>query len=473
MMNAPAMDRTFAGRIGVARRDITPPPGIHSRNWGAATHTAAEGIHRPLTATVLSIRAGESPPLILVAIDLGWFKSPSTEWILRGEVLNGLSIDSSRVMICLSHTHAGPSLFLDECDEAGGALIEPYIRGLGPLILDAAREATHQAKPAFLDWKYGLCDLATNRDMRDPIDPDKFVVGFNPSIPSDSTLLVGRITCRESLRTIATIVNYACHPTTLAWDNRLISPDYVGAMRQTVETETQAPCLFLQGASGDLAPAAQYVGDTTVADRNGAMLGYAVLATLSGMRPAGQSLHFDRVVESGARLGVWTDHPSQIDSTVEAIEARIALATKPQPSPAEISEKLARCTDPAMRERLRRQMQLVQFMGKGAACEMPLWAWRIGNALLFGHPNEAYSQWQIALRQRWPDHFVAAINLVNGSGGYLVPGEKCHPHLYSSWQSPFLPEAYSIFQNQSMTTGDALVGSKKPSADQRPSGTHS
>ena len=28
----------FRGRFGVARRDITPPPGIHAKNWGAATH---------------------------------------------------------------------------------------------------------------------------------------------------------------------------------------------------------------------------------------------------------------------------------------------------------------------------------------------------------------------------------------------------------------------------------------------------
>jgi hypothetical protein len=38
-------------RFGVARRDVTPPVGIYSRSWGAATHDVAEGVHRPLTAT--------------------------------------------------------------------------------------------------------------------------------------------------------------------------------------------------------------------------------------------------------------------------------------------------------------------------------------------------------------------------------------------------------------------------------------
>ena len=76
---------------------------------------------------------------------------------------------------------------------------------------------------------------------------------------------------------LGTLVNYACHPTTLAWENTLISPDYVGAMREVVEQHTGAPCLFLQGASGDLGPREGFVGDTAVADRNGRQLGFAAL----------------------------------------------------------------------------------------------------------------------------------------------------------------------------------------------------
>ena len=55
------VEQTFATthcRFGVARRDVTPPVGIYSRSWGAATHDVAEGVHRPLTAT----GAGVGPP---------------------------------------------------------------------------------------------------------------------------------------------------------------------------------------------------------------------------------------------------------------------------------------------------------------------------------------------------------------------------------------------------------------------------
>ena len=38
----------YAGLMGVARRDTTPPTGIYARMWGASTHDLAEGVHRPL-----------------------------------------------------------------------------------------------------------------------------------------------------------------------------------------------------------------------------------------------------------------------------------------------------------------------------------------------------------------------------------------------------------------------------------------
>ena len=44
-------ESAFQGRIGVARRDITPPVGIRDRLWGAIVNDVYEGIHRTLTVT--------------------------------------------------------------------------------------------------------------------------------------------------------------------------------------------------------------------------------------------------------------------------------------------------------------------------------------------------------------------------------------------------------------------------------------
>src|SRR5687767_2277489 len=99
---------SWSGLAGVAREDITPPVGIYARNWGAAKHDVAEGIHLPLTATVLTMQA-DGAPLVLVALDLGWWKAVEDERHVRHAVLEALRLDPARVMINMSHTHAGPA----------------------------------------------------------------------------------------------------------------------------------------------------------------------------------------------------------------------------------------------------------------------------------------------------------------------------------------------------------------------------
>jgi hypothetical protein len=448
----------FSGRVGVARRDITPPAGIHARNWGAATHEAATGVHRPLTCTVIAILAEEGDnPLLIAGLDLGWFKSPTDEFILRGPVLKRLGLDPARVVINLSHTHSGPSICTIDADRPGGHLIRPYLDHVAEMLVEAGREAILTAASATIDWKYGNCALATNRDLVLPGDPPQMVVGFNPDAPTDTTLLMGRV-ARHDGSLLATIANFACHPTTLGSANSLISPDYVGALRETVEADTGVPLLFLQGASGDIAPAHQYTGDVAVADRHGRCVAHAVLSILNAMPPAGSALRFDGVVESGATLAQWTLAAQPTDVTLHAEMTHFPLPLKPQPSLSSLQQQLDECTDNPQRERLRRRMSIVRFVGSQQTCDMPLWAWRIGGALLFFQPNEMYSDWQIALRSRWPGRPVVVTNLSNGSCGYVLPRPKCKDSLYSFWQSPFDQGSYETVERLSMAAGERLVG---------------
>jgi hypothetical protein len=427
---------SFRGLVGVAREDITAPVGIYARSWGAAKHDVAEGVHRPLTLTCVAFRAAvDEPPLVLIAADLGWWRSREDEWSIRGAVLEALRLDESRLMFCLSHTHAGPGIQRDNADRPGGHLIAPYQEKLRDAAIRAARRAIEKAQPATLTWRYGACDLATNRDLPDPA-ADRVVVGFNPASPADDTLLVGRVTGADG-RAIAMIVNYACHPTTLGWENRLLSPDYVGAMREVVETHTGAPCAFLQGASGELAPIEQYTGDTAVADRHGRRLGFAALSTFEAMVQPGARLAYEGVVESGAPLAVWRQKESPISSALTAERVLISLPLKPMPSIAEIEAQWAACDDPVIKERLWRKRFVRKIVGDGTSAEMPLWVWSLGDALLFGQPNEAYSQFQTELRRTLHPRHVAVMNLVNGSAGYLAPAELYDTDVYPVWQSPY------------------------------------
>src|SRR5439155_2256435 len=151
------------------------------------------------------------------------------------------------------------------------------------------------------------CALAAHRDFWDA-DTKQFVCGFNPAGPADGTVLVAKAVADDG-KVLGTVVNYACHPTTLAWQNTLISPDYVGSMRAVVEGYTGSPCLFLQGASGDLGPRDGYVKETTVADRNGRQLGFAALSALEALLVPGTYFEYAGPVVSGAILGTWEHRP--------------------------------------------------------------------------------------------------------------------------------------------------------------------
>ena len=93
--------------------------------------------------------------------------------------------------------------------------------------------------------------------------------------------------------------------------------------------------------------------------------------------------------------------------------------------------------DRVLRERLLRKLRVRRTVGEGTTAKVPLWAWRVGDALLVGQPNEAYSDLQQALRFFHWDRPVVSMNLCNGSIGYLCPEELHAQDIYQVWQSPF------------------------------------
>jgi hypothetical protein len=431
--------------------------GIYARNWGAATHEVAEGIHRPLTATTITLQSRpEESPLVLVSMDLGWWRTKADEWHVRGGLIEALSLDPAQVMIHFTHTHSGPALCREDAEKPGGHLIAPYLDRLREAVIESVQSALAARSPAVLTWNYGKCNLAQNRDLPDP-EHSRYLSGFHPDGFADDTLLLGRVTDPQG-KIQATLVNYACHPVTLAWENRLISPDFVGAMREMVEEKTDgAPCLFLQGASGELAPRDQYTADLSVADRNGRILAYAALSTLETMMPPTTGLYFAGAVESGAPLGVWKAVQVEPSSTLQAMQIKVEFPLKAMPSLEELDEQLRRCEDPVMAERIARKRRIRRDMGDGKTVEMPLWIWRVGDALLFGHPNEAYSLFQEELRQEFPEFAVVVMNVTNGHYGYLPP-ERLYPYdLYPIWQTPFDQGSLEILIQNATDAASQLI----------------
>lgn len=409
----------FRGRIGVACRDITPPVGIYARLWGSATHDVAEGVHRPLLASCLVFRdSSNSNELILITMDAS--RVPQDDvGKLRNLLLKRCNLQPHQLILHPSHSHSAPRLARQHADRPGGHLIIPYLESLPSLYSGLIDEARESVREATLTWAYGKCALAFNRDSIDAAS-DRDICGINVEQKADDTLLVGRITDRSG-SIIATIVNYACHPVSMGGGNRLISPDYPGALREVVERETGgAKCLFLHGASGDLTPRRSYEAVPEAADQNGREVGYAALSVLAGMVPPGQELDYQGIEESGTPLGVWQLKPkSNVAATLSGKIVSTKLQVKDMETRDELRAKLRVATERFEIERLERSLVRREQVGDAKEGSFLFTVWRLGDAFLVSTPAEAYSRLQIALREKFPNTTVAVLNISDGAAMYL------------------------------------------------------
>lgn len=432
-------------RAAIAKCDITPPVGIYHRMWGAALHDRATGVHRPLEARLLWLAPFDDTagsPQIIVSLDHCILDTPE-QTAIRQAIAHATALPVEQVLVTLTHTHGSGWMSRTRSQLPGGDLIGPYLDGLATQLADVARSLPPQSQPVTMTYGIGRCDLAAERDYFD-VERDGFVCGYHPGAFADDTLLIARLSTAGK-EVLATIVNYACHPTTLAWENTLLSPDWVGAMREVVEQHGGGTCLFLQGASGDLGPKEGFVGDPAVADRNGRQVGYAALSALEGLPPAGTEFCYTGAVVSGATLGTWSHQPLGSDQlarhqlwswetlTVE-LPYRHDLPTVAETTAARdewtLAEERARSggDDARVRdcraqiEQRTRQLARLAALSGGRAHPLTVHIGQMGDALWILLPGELYQVFQSELRRRFAPRPVIVATLTNEwQPGYIPP----------------------------------------------------
>jgi hypothetical protein len=248
-------------RIGAAKVDITPPIGYAMWGYGARHDAPSVGVHDPLLARALVLEVG-AKRIALVSLDLGRAPTRQSTATIRQRVKDGAGIE--HFFLVGSHTHHGPVIELDTWPSDK----EPYVRQLERKLSDVIIEASKKLQPARVG--VAASQVPFNRNRHSKL-ADK---------PLDRELLVLRVEDARG-QVIAHAVNFAAHPTMR--DAKLLefSADYPGALAAAVEKETGAPCLFLQGAAGDLSANS---GEARGPDNFGAALGREVLQMAKTVR---------------------------------------------------------------------------------------------------------------------------------------------------------------------------------------------
>lgn len=443
-------------KAGTARTDITPPEGIAHAGWGAQTHQRAEGVDMPLFCTALYVcdEAGDTE-IVMLDIDDGII-SVERDRELRAAITRDCGIPQDHIRISYTHTHSGPVNGTSWIVE-GAELIEPWLQSIPPSAVEAVRQARAAAIPARVTTGSGQCDINVNRRPR--AENGAMFTGRNWDGFVDREVLVTAIDGEDG-EPVATIVNYACHPTIMAQDNRLITPDYPGAMRKVVEQNIGGMCLFLQGCAGNIGPVDGFTGDLAVYRRAGLRLGLEVARVRLGIDPVPRDERLVKIEPSGADLGLYVDEQSgEPDDTVAAAVERVTIPARELPGLVEVRrrfeaaqktleavrsatgdpEKIKAAAFPAKRAYI--ALNIAEVFGTGGSVDLPVQVIRLGDTAFVALPVEPFAEIGVEVKKRSPADWTVVGGYSNGYYGYM-PMEYAYPEGgYEVTTSPFAPGA--------------------------------
>jgi hypothetical protein len=226
-------------KIGYAQAVITPALDKPVYLAGFGNNRRATSVRDDLYARALAIQAGDAT-LVLVALDLiGFFRPDVLQVIETLKVSETFRVLHPQIVIASTHTHHGPdTMGLWGPDQKTRGVDEDYLADIKSKIADVIHASLSTLKPASVKWtSVHIPGLVKN--------------ARNPEIMDDELTLL-QFVGRDGIPPYVTLFNFPCHPEVL-WDmNPNITSDYVHYLRDEVEQQTGAPCIFFSGALGGM-----------------------------------------------------------------------------------------------------------------------------------------------------------------------------------------------------------------------------
>jgi hypothetical protein len=391
---------------GAARVPFPVPVGTPMAGYAARTGPST-GTLDELTIGALSLQAGEQR-FVLVAADLA-----AVDASLVDEVAAAAGLDRNELLFCASHTHSGPAGVIVRMHPSDGnglipALREAFVQAARTAI-EAARERSEPVELVF--GQAETSGLAANRNAPDgPFDTRVSVLG----------------TRNQQGQLTAVLVHFACHPTILSAENRLVSADYPGAMRRAAETmlaggDVAPVVLFANGAAGDISTRFTRASqDYAEVERVGRGLAEAAIGSLRMARPVEP--------EIAAVRGSVTLEPRTLEHVLdmeqEAQDAGLSDAERRRAETraqgAMLLDRLAKAGPDAIQRTF----------------ELP--AWRLGDVQLVAIPGEFFASLGARIVESVPGPAMV-LSYANGYVGYLVDDAAEAAGTYEALASPFAP----------------------------------
>jgi hypothetical protein len=399
--------------------DITPPVGCYMSGY-MERKSPSVGIHDPLKAQVLMLALDGSTQVIVtmdvIAVDAAFTST------LRAFAEKKLNIAGENVMVACSHTHSGPQGFLSSMPAMNELSDPQFSESILRKITGAMQWANSTLNPAnlFIGRDTGM-GIGLNRN-----DPS---VGLN-----DQEVTVLRV---DDLlgKPVAVLFNYGCHATVMGDANLLISADFPGAARHTLESlYPETVFMFCNGGAGDVSTRfTRRQASFDEVERFGRILAGAVIKAMETAEASQSSRLECRSVQ--AELPV-KPFPSKeaVEGTMAELKAQLAEMQKGN-QPMGEQRKLVTRIEGA--EILMRLSEL--FVGqKSVLAEMQIR--RTGDLVIITIPGEPFSKTVLDIKAHYQPDPVMVVSYANDYKGYL-PESAGGVTTYEDFVSPYTSEA--------------------------------
>jgi neutral ceramidase len=337
--------------VGVARVDITPPPGASLFGHGPGARVSV-GVWTRLMcrAFYLSTQQAFEPGIALVSCDL-----PMSSTLLHRRTALRIYpvLPSSHLLLVATHTHAGPGHFFDAKNLNGATSShfpgydDAMVEYLAERIADAVMRARANRRPAEMRWvrsqAWGLTrnrSLAAHRLNPRPYPGSEgapeHLTGSQRAIDPNLRLLEFRALdpgTHEPGGPIGSIAFFAMHPTVLPNTNRHYGADAFGVAVRLVDRELEQQWAHVSSDTGARCYRREIEGNACLLARSGDPV-HAIVNTNFGDVTPDRSLGTAvEAVGLGERLAssVWAAHCA--DGGCPGASSRSASEGRDAPEP--------------------------------------------------------------------------------------------------------------------------------------------
>lgn len=268
--------------VGAASESINPPLG--SFIAGDQLNRKFEGLHDSLFAKAVVISNGEHT-MAIVTLDCIGLLYPEVMRIrqLSAQLTQNLLLPSNHVIVASNHIHSGPDVVgIWGPNQWTSGVDTAYLSHLITVAARQVQKAALQIQAANASFAVGTHGFEWVHNISKPSEIDR----------SLTTLAF----TDQNGNNIATLTNFACHPTFYDAVHDVISADYVGAFYQKMASAKTGEHLFLQGSIGGWVQPDKEDQSFDVGTKRGAGLADATLMLLKQASPLeGTAIDFNFV----------------------------------------------------------------------------------------------------------------------------------------------------------------------------------